>query len=413
MATNGCRPRENQQASPGERHCRADRTPAKRGGSAATPATHNPALPKVRHRSAIGTSALGQALENVRSTGDLVDAIFTAGSARREGRLASRLLSTALESKCSAGRRMSTSTKGRDYRAFGKGRYVARRATIVLRYLAVTHWVMLVNWQLEGRQMEISGKRVLVTGASQGLGEAMAREFASRGATVALAARSTSAIERLADELGGHAYTVDLSDAEQVDGFIDRVESDGHLDVIVNNAGMEMTELLNEMDPVVIERIIAVNLTAPLKLCAQAIPGMIDRKSGRIVQIASIAGIMPTPAMAVYSASKAGLIAGSTSLDIELAATGVGVTTVHLGTVDTDMAERALGAEVFQPFSDRANKMGLTKQMDAAKAAKDIVDAAVKEKSDVTVPKNSLPMTGLSNTPRRLSRAMAAGLRFH
>jgi short-subunit dehydrogenase len=140
---------------------------------------------------------------------------------------------------------------------------------------------------------------------------------------------------------------------------------------------------------------------------------MIERKSGRIVQIASISGIMPTPAMVAYSASKAGLIAGSTSLDIELAGTGVGVTTVHLGTVDTDMAERALGAEVFQPFSAWAAKMGLTRRMDAAKAAKGIVDVAVKEKSDVTLPKNSLPMTGLSNTPRRLSRAMAAGLRFH
>jgi NADP-dependent 3-hydroxy acid dehydrogenase YdfG len=75
--------------------------------------------------------------------------------------------------------------------------------------------------------MEISGKRVLITGASQGLGEATAREFASRGATVALAARSTAAIERLADELGGRAYTVDLSDADQVEGIIGRVESDG------------------------------------------------------------------------------------------------------------------------------------------------------------------------------------------
>lgn len=206
---------------------------------------------------------------------------------------------------------------------------------------------------------------------------------------------------------------MDLSDAEQVDGFIDRVELDGRLDVIVNNAGMEMTELLEEMDPVVIERVVAVNLTAPLKICAQAIPGMIERKSGRIVQIASISGIMPTPAMVAYLASRVGLIAGSTSLDIELAGTGAGVTTVHLGTVDIDMAERALGADVFQPFSDRATKIGLTKRMDAAKAAKDIVDAAVKEKNDVTVPKNSPPMTGLSNTPRRLPLAMAAGLRFH
>lgn len=261
--------------------------------------------------------------------------------------------------------------------------------------------------------MELSGARVLVTGASQGLGEALAREFALRGATLALAARSTSAIDRLAGELGGRAYTVDLSEAEQVDGFIDRVESDGHLDVVVNNAGMEMTELLDEMDPVVVERIVAVNLTAPLKLCGQAIPGMIERKSGRFVQIASIAGIMPTPAMVVYSASKAGLIAGSAGLDMELAGTGVGVTTVHLGTVDTDMAERALGAEVFQPFSDRAAKLGLTKRMDVAKAANDIVDATAKGKRDVVVPKSSLPMTGISNTPRRLARAVAAGLRFH
>ena len=95
----------------------------------------------------------------------------------------------------------------------------------------------------------------------------MAREFASRGVARAFAARSTSAIERWAGRpRWGQMYTVDSSDAEQVDGSIDRVESDADLDVIVNNSGTETTEVLDDMDPVVIERIIAIARTAPLVL---------------------------------------------------------------------------------------------------------------------------------------------------
>jgi short-subunit dehydrogenase len=260
--------------------------------------------------------------------------------------------------------------------------------------------------------MEIAGKRVLVTGASQGLGVAIAREFVARGGVVALAARSTKAIEGLADELGGKAYTVDLSEAEQVEGFIERVEADGHIDVLVNNAGVVLSGLLDGASAESIDRVMAVNLTAPLKLCGQAIPGMVDRGSGRIVQVASVVGIMPIPAMAVYSASKAGLITGSACLEMELQGTGVGVTTIHLGTVDTDMAESTLSTEVLGPYFERVDKLGLTKRLSPTKAAAAIVNAVVKEKRDVVVPKDSLPMTGFSNTPRRMGRAMARGLTF-
>jgi len=261
--------------------------------------------------------------------------------------------------------------------------------------------------------MDMRGQRVLITGASQGLGEALAREFAGRGAEVALAARSASAIEALAIELRGTAYTVDLSDGDQVDGFIERVEMDGQLDILVNNAGMGLFALLDDTDASTIDQLTAVNLTSPLKLCAQILPGMIARGSGRLVQIASLGGILPMAATSVYAASKAGLIAASANLQIELQGTGVGVTTVHLGAVDTVMAEDAMTTDALRPYFDRMDKIGMTKRMDPAKAAGAIVDGVVKEKRDLVVPKNGLPVTGLSNVPRRMGRLLARGLPVH
>jgi short-subunit dehydrogenase len=118
-------------------------------------------------------------------------------------------------------------------------------------------------------------------------------------------------------------------------------------------------------------------------------------------------------ATSVYAASKAGLIAASASLETELQGTGVGVTTVHLGAVDTVMAEDAMTTDVLRPHFDRMDKLGMTKRMDPVEAAAAIVDGVVKEKCDLVVPKNGLPVTGLSNVPRRLGRLLAHGLPIH
>src|SRR5690349_18104593 len=141
--------------------------------------------------------------------------------------------------------------------------------------------------------MELRGKRVLITGASRGIGEALARRFVTEGATVALVARSADAIEKLAADLGGTAHPADLADAAQVATLINRVEDEaGPVDVLVNNAGLAPTiGAIQSWDRDELEEIYRVNLLAPAELCRQVIPRMLHRGGGHIVNVSSLAGV--------------------------------------------------------------------------------------------------------------------------
>src|SRR6476620_1406226 len=118
--------------------------------------------------------------------------------------------------------------------------------------------------------MELRGKRVLITGASRGIGDALARRFAAVGAHVALVARSADAIEKLAADLGGTAHPADLADTAQVATLINRVEDEaGPIDVLVNNAGIDRADAFWEHSHDDVSRIVQINLTAPMELCRQ------------------------------------------------------------------------------------------------------------------------------------------------
>jgi len=260
--------------------------------------------------------------------------------------------------------------------------------------------------------MELRNKRVLITGASRGIGADAARRFAEAGATVALAARSAGPIEALADELGGRAYPVDLADAAQVAGFIGRVEADGALDVLVNNAGVEDIGLLTDTDEAAIDQLLALNVATPFKLAGQVLPGMIERGAGHIVQISSLAALSPIPAMVVYTASKAALTHGTGSLELELRGTGVNLTTVHLGIIETDMGENVNSAEVLTEYFARLNKMGSPGPIDPDEVARSIVDAVAKDRRYVILPKTAAVFAGLNNAPRRITGALLKGMKF-
>src|SRR3954452_9711578 len=125
--------------------------------------------------------------------------------------------------------------------------------------------------------MELAGRRVLITGASRGIGQALAERFTAAGARVALVARSEGPLKELADRLGGTAHPTDLGDREQLLGLIERIEADGGpVDVLVNNAGVDLAGsfLPNRSDE--IEFLFRVNLLAPIELCHQAIPRLRD-----------------------------------------------------------------------------------------------------------------------------------------
>src|SRR3954471_13454671 len=186
--------------------------------------------------------------------------------------------------------------------------------------------------------MDLDGSRVLVTGASRGIGEVSARSFAAAGCRVALVARSADALRDLAGEIGGAAYPTDLGDPTAVAGLIDRVEADGGpIDVLVNNAGIDVGGPFPEADPDDLERLFRVNLVTPVQLSRQVLPGMLVRGRGHIVNVSSLAGAGALPGLAAYSSTKAGLTHFTAGLRADLRGKPIGTTVVELGPVTTDM----------------------------------------------------------------------------
>src|SRR5437588_763708 len=155
--------------------------------------------------------------------------------------------------------------------------------------------------------MELAGRRVLITGASRGIGRALAEQFAAAGARVALVARSEAPLKELADRLGGTAYPADLCDPEHLSDLIDRVEADGPVDVLVNNAGVDRAGFIHEISAADVETLYRLNLIAPVELCRQVIPRMLERGRGHIAVISSMAGVGSYPGYSIYASSKAAL----------------------------------------------------------------------------------------------------------
>ena len=203
----------------------------------------------------------------------------------------------------------------------------------------------------------LSGKAIVLTGASQGLGVLMARVLAAEGADLLLAARSEDKLKAVASNLppGSRVFTqvTDVTRGDDRTALIARARLEfGHVDVLINNAGVEDLGVYAEQDPAVLTRIIATNLLAPMLLSREVLPAMLARGVGHVVNIASLAGRTGMPFGAAYSGSKGGLAEWSISLAAELRGTGVAVSVICPGFVDdTGMfsrkhipAPRSLGA---------------------------------------------------------------------
>lgn len=175
---------------------------------------------------------------------------------------------------------------------------------------------------------------ILLTGASRGMGAAMARRLAAEGARLALVARSAGPLEALATAVGGRAYPLDLADLGALPGLVDRVVGElGGLDGIVHNAGVETFGHMASSDPAHIAQTLTLNLTSPLLLTRHALPALLRAPEAQVVFLGSTAGLLGTPYGAAYAASKAGLLAGALSLRMEYAHTAVGFSTVLPGFV--------------------------------------------------------------------------------
>jgi short-subunit dehydrogenase len=177
----------------------------------------------------------------------------------------------------------------------------------------------------------------LVTGASSGIGRATAELLAREGASVIALGRDREALDQVAAATGGRVVQADLSSA----GDVDRAAAEmGSVDVLVNNAGEGWFGAFADMDPDRAEALIRTNLLGPVRLTRAVLPGMLERRRGAIVNVSSIVGHVGVRHEAVYSATKAGLIAFSESLRQELAGTPVQVSVVSPGVVSTAFFER-------------------------------------------------------------------------
>lgn len=222
--------------------------------------------------------------------------------------------------------------------------------------------------------MELAGSRALVTGATGGIGQAIARRLHSRGATVLLSGRQADVLERLAAELGERAEVLvaDLADRADVAALPERA---GHVDVLIANAALPASGHLHSFAPEEIDRALDVNLRAPIMLARDLTPAMAERQRGHVVLISSLAGKASSAGSSMYSASKFALRGFAQGLHEDLLHAGVGVTTVFPGFIRDAGMFHASGAKlprfIGMPTPDDVAK-GVVKGIEGEKLEVDV-----------------------------------------
>ena len=217
----------------------------------------------------------------------------------------------------------------------------------------------------------LQGEIALVTGASRGIGAAIAEELASMGATVLGTATSEGGAATIGERLavhGGHGRVLDVTDGAQVDAVIDSITKEfGAVSILVNNAGITRDQLLMRMKEDDWQSVINTNLTSVYRTSKAVMRGMMKARKGRIISIASVIGLTGNPGQANYAAAKAGIIAFSKSLAREIGTRGITVNVVAPGFIDTDMT-RALPEETKQGLLGQIALGRLGEVADIAKA---------------------------------------------
>jgi 3-oxoacyl-[acyl-carrier protein] reductase len=217
----------------------------------------------------------------------------------------------------------------------------------------------------------LEGEIALVTGASRGIGAAIADELAAMGATVIGTATSENGAKAISERLaanGGHGRVLDVTDGAAVDALIDAIAREfGAVSILVNNAGITRDQLLMRMKDEDWQAIIDTNLTSVYRTSKAVMRGMMKARKGRIISIASVIGLTGNPGQANYAAAKAGIIAFSKSLAREIGTRGITVNVVAPGFIDTDMT-RALPEDSKQALLGQIALGRLGEASDIAKA---------------------------------------------
>ena len=263
--------------------------------------------------------------------------------------------------------------------------------------------------------MKGQGKHVVVTGGSRGIGEQLARQFAERGARVTVIARSADALNKVAQDIGGNAVVADLSEDSVVDTLIQKIESQfGPIDVLVNNAGLETSTPFAVEDTREIRAVSRINLEVPMLLTRHVLPGMLQRGSGHLVYVSSLAGTAGFPGMTVYCGTKAGIFNFVNSLRRELKSTAVKLTVLSPGPVDTQMWDTIeVSAQTVQDVVHRFQKFHLIPKADPKDMARRTVQAVEKNKNNVRDPKRLSTNFWLNAAPTRIANFVLLGVKFN
>lgn len=215
--------------------------------------------------------------------------------------------------------------------------------------------------------MNLSGKIALVTGASRGIGKAIAEKLAECGATVIGTATTENGVEPISQYLGanGKGMVLNVTDEKSIDSVIDAIKTQyGDIDILVNNAGITRDNLLMRMKNDEWQDIIDTNLTSVFRLSKALMRTMMKKRYGRIVTIGSVVGTMGNAGQANYSAAKAGLIGFTKSLAREIASRGITVNVVSPGFIETDMTRALSDAQRAEILSQvPANRLGDAKEI--------------------------------------------------
>jgi len=230
------------------------------------------------------------------------------------------------------------------------------------------------------KMSNLDGKAALVTGASGGIGGAIAKALHAQGATVGLSGTRVEPLEALAAELGERAHVLpcNLSDGDAVAALPKQAaEAMGSVDILVNNAGITRDQIFMRMKDEEWDAVIDVNLTATMKLCRGVLRGMMKARWGRIVNIGSVVGSTGNPGQVNYAAAKAGLIGLSKSLAYEVASRGITVNTVSPGFITTAMTDKLTDEQKSAILTQvPAGRMGEPEEIASAVAYLSSPDAA-------------------------------------
>jgi len=232
--------------------------------------------------------------------------------------------------------------------------------------------------------MSFAGQVFWITGASSGIGAAMARALAAEDARLVLSGRNEAALADLAADCGDAlVLPFEVTDHAAIGPATEQAwDWSGGVDMLVNNAGISQRSLAVDTDYAVYDRIIGVDLLAPIALTQALLPRMVERGSGRIVMISSVAGKVGVPLRTAYSAAKFGLAGYADALRAEVAHLGIKVHTIYPGSIRTDVSRNALTADgSARGVSDKAIDNGI----DPAIAVREMLDAMARDEREIIV----------------------------